>query len=509
MSDPPRPPTDRPAEGHPSGPPRDASVAALLKALRRHLPEPPAEVLVLPVGSGPGADLRREGYTVREEALPIPRLGGEGVVTASAPGVAAVAVSVPAGAEPGELFRALRPRIGAGGRLLVVAPGPTGVWSATRALGEEGFAVLDDEDLPGPPGGAVLLVARPARHRVRPYREGDEDAILDLFSRAFHHSRSLERWRWEYAENPFGNHRISVAVDEEGRLLAHYAGYPVRFWSDAGLAGSGPRTLSCLQIGDTMTAPEARRIGRRRTSLLTRTVQHFYAAWCHGRVAFNFGANTGKIQRFSRRTAGARRLEAVPFHARPLPGPRFPAPMGRAALLGGWRVERADGFDERFDALWRRCRGAYGLLVQRDRRYLAWRYATPGVAYFVWTVSRWGRLVGWSVFRQEAPRPEAREGEPAGERLIWGDALFDPRYPRAPAVLLSRVASDPVHRRARSVEGWLTGRPAWWGRIVRDLGFRPEPEPEDLGFVYVPFEVDPAEAFARHLYYTKGDTDLF
>lgn len=537
--------------GTPEEPPAGA-VAVLLPVVLSHLPEPPGTVLVIPGGARVAEGLRRKGYRVvgapaqqpelaegtgaaeagEEPAGVAGRAGGEeppaGDSTAGAAGAPPVDAAVlltallPAGVELPAVLGASRSRVEPSGRLLVVAPAGAQARATIRFLYEAGFAVLDDLPIPGAAAGTVLVVARPARHRVRPYRPGDEEAILQLFARAFHRRRSVERWRWEYGENPLGNHRISVAVDGEERLLAHYAGYPVHVWTDTGLGGPGPRTLDCLHIGDTMTAPEARRIGRRRTNLLTRTVQHFYATWCRGRVAFNFGANTGKIQRFSRRTAGARRLEPVPFHARALPGPRFPAPGPLGALFGGWRVARADGFDERFDALWRRCRGAYRLLVARDRRYLAWRYAAPETRYFVWTVSRWGRLVGWSVFRQEAvpEAPEARRGgrgeegqetpaEREGERLIWGDALFDPRHPRAPAVLLSRVVGHPVHRRARRLEGWLTPRPAWWGRIVLELGFRSEPEPEDLGFVYVPFEVDPGDAFAAHLYYTKGDTDLF
>jgi hypothetical protein len=465
----------------------DARAAGTREALLSHLPPAPARLLLVPAPPGLAGQLRRAGYEVPEEASGTPF---------------DAAVLLPeAGADPAARLAAMRPRLAAAGRLLAVGgPPPEDVRLLRRRLYEAAFAVLAEEPI-GEAGG-TLAVARPARHRVRPYREGDETAILDLFARAFHHRRNVERWRWAYAENPYGDRRISLALDDEDRLAAHYAGYPVRMWSEDGWAGGGrdgPGAVECLHVGDTMTAPEARRVGRGATNLLTRTVRHFYATWCEGRVAFNYGANTGKIQRFSRRTAGARRLEAAPFRTRALDRP-WAAPGGWAARLAGWRVERIavrGGFDERFDDLWRRCRGAYRLLVERDRRYLAWRYAAPDVEYSVWTVSRRGRLAGWAVFRLE------------GERLVWGDAMFDPRQPRAAAVLLARAAAAPEHRGARRIEGWLTDRPAWWGQVVSRLGFVAEPEPEDLGLVYVPFEVDPGEAFAKHLYYTKADTDLF
>ena len=328
---------------------------------------------------------------------------------------------------------------------------------------------------------------------VRAYREGDEDQILPLFQRCFHVDRSLARWRWEYQENPYGAGKISEAFADDGRLVAHYAGYPVRFYS----AARGERTLSALQVGDTMTEPSIRHVGRGPTSLLGRTVGHYYAHFCEGQVAFNYGVNTGKIQRFSMSFVGARRLEALPYHVRATAAP-LPLPPAWRTRLAGYRIERFAHFDERWDALFRRVRDAYGLLVERDSSYLEWRYAScPDVEYSLWAAFRRRRLVGWSVFRQR------------GERLAWGDALFDPRYPAALPLLLAHVLAAPEHRSIERIETWATSRPAWWSDRVRALGFESRPEPQELGFVFVPFEVDPEEDFRAHLYYTMGDSDLF
>lgn len=508
-----------------SEPPGAGALAETLGSrLQDALPAPPADVLLLaapgPVTDRLAAALGEAGHSVLRaplpEAAPGRRGGGpdhgeqepeeDGQAAAARTLHDAVVVLATGGArDPGPWMAAVAGRVRGDGRLVVAERlVPEAARRLDRSLLEHGYVELALESLPGAagsgPGGAALRLhtARPARHRVRPYREGDEAAILELFERAFHHRRSVEHWRWEYTANPLGNRRISLAVDGDDRLAAHYAGYPVRFWSDV---DGPPRVLDALHVGDTMTAPEARRVGRGRTNLLTRTVRHFYATWCHGRVDFNFGANTGKIQRFSRRTAGARRLEAVPYRVRELPGAPFPAPAPLAARLAGWRVARVDdaeGIDGRWDALWRRVRGAYRFLLERDRRYVAWRYAAhPDVEYRIWTVLRFRRLVGWAVFRRQ------------GDRLVWGDALFDPRHPQAPAVLLSRVVAAPENRDARCIEGWLTDRPAWWGRTVAELGFERRPEPEDLGYVYVPFRLDPSAAMEEHLYYTKGDCDLF
>ena len=176
------------------------------------------------------------------------------------------------------------------------------------ALSEAGFALIEPSL---PSGVSDRYVARKERFSIRQYCEGDEDQIVPMFRRQFHVDRGLPRWRWVYRENPHGNLRISLAFSENGVLAAQYAGYPVIF--DKTVAGD-QQTLTALQIGDTMTAPEFHGVGKGPSQLLMRTLRDFYARYCQGQVAFNYGFNTGKIHRFSLRSANARPLEDIPFH---------------------------------------------------------------------------------------------------------------------------------------------------------------------------------------------------
>lgn len=371
------------------------------------------------------------------------------------------------------------------GRLLLA--GPLDPIPAVLALSETGFVILAEEP--------ELITARKESIFVTEYQEGDEEAILALFRSSFHVDRSVARWRWEYQENPYGNRAISEAFAADGALVAHYAAYPVRFHRER---GEGPEELAAQQVGDTMTAPGVRKIGRGPTSVLARTVRHFYARFCTGKVAFNYGFNTGNIQRFSMSFVGARRIEDAPFRVRELAGRPVAPPAGLVRWLAGYRAERIDRFDERFDELFRRVRGSYGFLVVRDARYLDWRYGRcPDPEYFSYAVFRRRSLVGWGVFRQ------------LGDRLFWGDALFDPRYPDAARLLLAHVLAQPAHQSTRVIETWATDRPAWWSRWIDALGFERRPEPEELGFVFVPFERDLEVELRSELYYTKGDGDLF
>jgi Acetyltransferase (GNAT) domain len=300
------------------------------------------------------------------------------------------------------------------------------------------------------------------RFTVRAFRAGDEAAILDLFARSFPHApRSLEHFRWKYQRNPFGNERISLAFDEEGRLVGHYAGYPLRL-------ASGELVH---HIGDTMTDPAVRHVGRGPTSILARVARHFYDTFCEGQVAFNFGFNVANIQKFSTRFLRAERVAPVAYRVWTDP-PRI-ARWQRWAR--GYQIEVVRDVSE--------CGGeAAAFAVQRDAQYLRWRYLEcPDVDYTFLALRRWRKVVGWSVFR-------VKDGG-----LCWVDGHFD-SSDSAP-ILLRQVADG------RKLVCW-SPRTA--------LPFALLPEPQDLGLMCVPFVMgDAIERMRVDFHYTMGDSDLY
>jgi hypothetical protein len=329
-----------------------------------------------------------------------------------------------------------------------------------------------------------------ARFVARPFQTGDEGQVLDLFARAFPHAhRSMEHFRWEYQGNPLGNERISLMFDEAGRLVAQYAGYPVKLVDDG-------RDLVAHQIGDIMTDRSVRQVGRGPTSILARTAQHFYTTFCHGRVAFNYGFTTAAHRELSVRFLGSDAVEPAAYRVRDLGTNPLPPISRRARWPQGWQLELVRDAGDEFDRFFSRVAPAYRFLVRRDARYLRWRYLEcPDVPYFIVAIRKWRRLAGWSVFGVR------------GSRLAWGDALFDPKYPEAVDVLLRHVVpSYPVDR----IDGWFPRRPAWFDGILRGMQFESRPDPQDLSLMCVPFDLPDASARIRErLYYTYGDSDLF
>lgn len=324
------------------------------------------------------------------------------------------------------------------------------------------------------------------RFVTRPFRDGDEEAILELFAKSFPHApRTREHFDWKFRRDPFGNERISLTFDDNGHLVGHYAAYVVPF-RDSG------RDLVANQIGDTMTDVGVRHVGRGPTSILGRTALHFYETFCEGKVAFNYGFNVANIQRFSLKFLRSDRVEPVPYRVCALPRPisRF------ARWPRGYQLEQVTSIGGEFDEFFARVAHSYWFLVRRDAAYLRWRYLErPDVGYVLIAIRKWRRLAGWIVFRLR------------DDKFSLGDALFDPRYPSAFEVMLRHVVpSYPV----QEIEAWFPPRPTWFNFLLSRLGFQNKHEPQSLSLMCVPWTMAGAtEAMRERLYYTMGDSDLF
>ena len=328
------------------------------------------------------------------------------------------------------------------------------------------------------------------RFTIRPYAGGEEAAILDLFARSFPHApRSVEHFRWKYLENPAGNGHISLAFDPEKHLVGHYAGYPVSFRRMG-------EDVTAHQIGDTMTDPAIRHVGRGPTSIIARTAFDFFERFCDGRVAFNYGFNVANIQQFSVRFLRSFVVEPVTYRYRDLRANPVTGNRRMARWMCGFQLELVENPDAEFDAFFDRVSDRYVFLARRDSRYLRWRYLShPEHRYAIVAIRKWRRLAGWIVFR-------IRE-----DRFTWGDALFDPTVPEAMEVALRHVVpSYPV----AAIEAWFPPRPAWFDSLLTNFGFEMRPEPQDLSVMCTPFMwPDAVERMRRELYFAWGDSDLF
>jgi hypothetical protein len=329
---------------------------------------------------------------------------------------------------------------------------------------------------------------------IRTYCPGDEIRINEMFNEVFAQRRGLDHWYWKYRDNISGSCYISIAVSPEGRIAAHYAGYPVRLVYYAP-GSSVPEESPVCQLGDKMTRQEFRAVGFGKSSLLARTFTHFRETYRD--LAFSYGFLTHHSLRFGILFFNYCVIEPVPY--RRLTWMDLPvssaAPLRRR--LKGLTVEAISGVDGTWDRFFEEAAPRYRYLVKRDASYVRWRYLErPDRRYLVFAARRWGKLSGWAVFY------------PDGNRIVWGDALFKTADADCVAAVLSHLRT--VVTGADYIECWFPPRPVWWDSILRQLGFRLEEEPDKLRFCIVNFaEKEIPDRLKGLFYYTVGDSDLF
>jgi len=344
--------------------------------------------------------------------------------------------------------------------------------------------------------GYEIFVTRKDSFSIKPYSAGEEMKIIPSFNEVFGTERTIEHWYWKFKDAPYGSCNISEALSANGNLVAHYAGYPVPFYCNI---NGTPETFLSMQIGDTFTRPEGRRIGRGKTSILSRTAQHFYAKYCET-VPFTYGFNTGTIKKLGERFLGYQYIDPVPYRVKEIILSSLLRCSFLKKIFSKYRVRMINAFDNVFDSFFERTAASYNFLVKRESRYLTWRYRDcPDKDYLMLSVhNKMGRLIGWSVFLLK------------DKKLIWGDALFDREYPDAVEYLLTHLLSMPQCKGIERIEGWFSRNPAWWNEILDQLGFELMDEPNNLfPCFFILTDNGIIEKLKEYFYYTMGDSDLF
>lgn len=86
---------------------------------------------------------------------------------------------------------------------------------------------------------------------IRPYREGDEEGIRELFRTVFGKEMSYQLWHWKYRAHGLGT--MVYVAEDKGKIIAHYGGVPRR------CLYFGREVISAI-ISDSMVDPSYRGI---------------------------------------------------------------------------------------------------------------------------------------------------------------------------------------------------------------------------------------------------------
>lgn len=265
---------------------------------------------------------------------------------------------------------------------------------------------------------------------IRDYQPGDEQGILPLFETVFGQSLSLAQWDWKYRRGGAAPVLARIALDSDGRILAHVGAVELAGWLDR-------RPLPMLQICDIMVHPEARgHLGQR--NLYTRLVGSFFEDL--GRRypgAFCYGFPGGRPFKLGQYAGLYDQVELAREISWPLEG--APGPV--------WRTREIAWSDPEPERAWVQARASLGLGLVRDRAYYQWRYATnPYRDYQLLQFRHWFRSQGHAVIRT------------AGEELWIMELQLAPGQDPAPA--LRGLADQARHRGLKHLRYWLPGRMA-------------------------------------------------
>lgn len=330
---------------------------------------------------------------------------------------------------------------------------------------------------------------------IRPYRPGDEDAILRTFNLVFREvcgpsyvDRTLEQWRWAYRDNPAGQ-RISLAVAADGTVASQYAGMPMRCDTPFG----EQLFIHCV---DSMTHPQWRQ-GLKSKSLFVETCMPF---WAHSRAigdALFYGFPVDQAYRIGKRYLDYVMMTVVDFLIRDRGEPILALPTDVV-------VERTAAVPADVAGLYAAVRADKACLVRRDAVYLDWRYVqNPSrTDYELWTARRAGRLVGLMVLK-----PGSGLAPDAATIADW----LVPEADEGAADALLAAAVRRQHEEGR--QRLMTVFPPWSREhaLLRRRGFVETPSANWLQRRLIHNICKPqitAEFLATSWWYTLGDSDL-
>lgn len=292
-------------------------------------------------------------------------------------------------------------------------------------------------------------------YEIREFRDGDETSLLETFNEVFAHEagyrpRTLAEWEWAFRRNPAGR-RIWVGV-HEGRVVAQFAGVPIRTW----VAETEQTFVHCV---DSMSHPDHRK-GLKRPGLFLTVAQEYFANyggvdrdWVHFGLPIEEAARIGdKFLDYD-----VVRNQVVLVREREPESPAMPP-----------EVEVVERFDHQAKWVYDRCCGEWQASAIRDADFMNWRFLDhPRHTYVPFGVRDGdGLLRGVAVYRKASWVLD--------DVAFVVDWMVPPDEPEVADLLLRAVRARAHEDGARAVALWI---PEWhrWFSLLQERGFLVHP----------------------------------
>ena len=192
---------------------------------------------------------------------------------------------------------------------------------------------------------------------IRTSVDFDEEGIRALFSACFGKELSREEWVWKYRHSPWGS-AAAVALDS-GEIMAHYGGLGIKFHHKG-------RTFRVFEPCDVMTHPKYRaRIFSKRGAMV-RAGEHFFGT---NPMDFAFGFPSERHAVLGTKQLGYTEHGYVAVLSKKM-SPFKPF----LPLLVKLKSEWSGVAGSEIDSLWREVRDVHNLTIDKDSKYIFWRY---------------------------------------------------------------------------------------------------------------------------------------
>jgi len=318
-----------------------------------------------------------------------------------------------------------------------------------------------------------------ARCQIRPYQEGDEKYILELFSLSFGgRQMSLPYWKWRFQDNPAGHGVIELCWDGD-TLVAHYA------VTNLTMSIHGQRCNVGLS-GTTMTHPAYRGM-----SLFQMLARSTYNRMLKIKMPLVWGFPNLMSHRSFVRELNWVDIYEVPMFRLHL------EPRLKDRNTSNEYIFEMSAADERFDTLWERISNDYDIITQRDRAYINWRYfMNPSEKYKLIVHVENDEIQGYAVFKRY------------GDELQVVDLMMGREPVDVGENLIKYVIVHALQENASSVSLWLNVTHPLHHALEK-MGFRPEGPVTYLGGLVLYPTIDKLFYDFRSWYFTMSDSDVF
>lgn len=314
---------------------------------------------------------------------------------------------------------------------------------------------------------------------IRPYQEGDETKILELFTLSYGgREMSMPYWRWRFQDNPSGQGVIYLVWDND-ILAAHYAVTTVS------MRIGGQESLAGLS-GTTMTHPKYRGHG-----LFPLIASRVYEEMIECGMTMVWGFPNTTSHRGFICDLGWSDIYEIPMFRLMIKTHKIPPTESKRKI---YELTEAD---DRFNFLWEKAQDDYDICIYRRRNYINWRYfANPIEQYDLIAYFDNDEIKGYAVFKRYQ------------DELQVVDLLIKKNDVEIGKCLIEFIILKAIDVKANSISLWMNVvHPLH--HALEKMGFQPEGPVTYLGGLVLNRRKDKSIYDFRRWYFTMSDSDVF